>query len=73
MLVLLTFSLRLFWIKDTIIEGDMIRDFQISDGILKGDVRYTGIGALEQGVHQQSFGPIMYYLITILLYLFKQF
>ena len=70
-LVFLSFFLRLYWTNLTIMEGDMFRDFTIAEDILKGNLRYTGVGSLDQLHHQQSFGPLMYYFIAFILYLFK--
>ena len=71
LLVIVTFSLRLFWIDFTILEGDMFRDFEIAENIIDGQIKYTGVSGINQAIHQQSFGPIMYYILAILIYLFK--
>src|SRR3989344_7422152 len=71
LLVIITFFLRIYWIDLTILEGDMFRDFEIADTILEGNIRYVGIGPLDQLYHQQSFGPLMYYLVALVLWLFK--
>src|SRR3989338_3457731 len=66
LLVIVTFSLRLFWIDFTILEGDMFRDFEIAENIIDGQIKYTGVSGINQAIHQQSFGPIMYYILSIL-------
>ncbi len=70
-LAFLVFFLRLYWIDLTIMEGDMFRDFEIAESILQGNVRYVGVASIEQTYNQQGFGPVMYYLLALIIYIFK--
>ncbi len=72
LIILLTLFLRLFWLNHTILEGDMFRDLTIADNIIKGNIRLVGITAgIEETSTQQSFGPIMYYILAFLMLISK--
>jgi len=66
-LIIITISLRFLWLNNTLLEGDMARDIEISKNIINGKFMIQGIaGGIYEG-GQQTFGPLMYYLIAALL------
>ena len=71
-LIFLTLFLRFLWLDHAILEGDMFRDLTIATNITEGHLRLAGITAgTSEFSNQQSFGPIMYYIIAVLILISK--